>query len=120
MDSVGSQCPYSFRQVSIRAQDLVCACLRCDLHVAFGASSGDNWRSRAMRQLNSGGSDRPSAALHQNGSSLDRARDINGAMSGYTGNAETGTLLQRHALGKSSHLQFKGTAVYSAAVPKGR
>jgi hypothetical protein len=52
-----------------------------------------------MSQLNRASSDRTSTTLHKNVLTLDGACDVNSAMSGYAGNAQTGTLLQWHPFG---------------------
>lgn len=96
MNAIGGQSPDLFRQLSSREQNLVRPCSQCDLLVAFGSACGDHSRSCAMSQLNRAGPDRTSPALHKNGSSPDRTRDMNSPMSRYPGNAETCTLLQRH------------------------
>src|SRR5579863_5189941 len=57
-----------------------------------------------MRQLHRTSANCTSTALHKNGLALDRTRDVNRPMSGYTGNAKAGTLLQWHAFGKFNHL----------------
>jgi hypothetical protein len=99
MNSIGSRSPDAFHQAFTGEQNLVCSCSRSDFFVAFGAARSDYSPSRSVCELNSASSDRTSTTLHKNGLSLNRTRDMNSAMSGDAGNAETGTLFQRHACG---------------------
>jgi len=76
MNSIGSQCADTFDQVFTCEQNLICPCSRCDFFVPFGAARGDDSRSALMRELDS----------------TSAYRAMNSPMSGYAGNAETGTL----------------------------
>src|SRR5215469_9744823 len=60
-----------------------------------------------MSKLNGARADCASAALHQHSASFDRSRDVNGAMSGKTGNTETGALFCGNTVGKR-HNFFQG------------
>src|ERR1700751_345020 len=99
MNSIGSHSPDSLHQIVARKQNLVCPRSRRDFFIAFGAARGDNSCSRLMRELDVTSSHRSRTALHQNGSPLNRTRDMNCAMSGDAGNAEASTLFERHTCG---------------------
>jgi len=99
MNSIGSQSSNLFRQVSTSEQNLVRSRSRRDLFVAFRTTCCDDSRSCLVRELYSTSSNRTSTTLHKNGFSTDRTSDVNRPMSRYAGNAETGTLFQRHAFG---------------------
>src|SRR5215472_950924 len=99
MNSIWGRSPDSFHEVLTSEQNFGRACSRCDFLVDFGTASSDDSPSRSTRELNSASSNRTSSTLHENSSPLNRARDMDRAMSGDPGNAEARTLFQRHTCG---------------------
>ena len=67
-----------------------------------------------MRELNSASSNRSRAALHQDGPAFDRTRDMNSPMSGYAGNAETGSLFHWHGFGQGDQLLQRDHCIFGS------
>ena len=104
VDAVGRSCVDAFHQAVARQQDVVRPRTRRDLAIVLRAAGGDHPGSGPVCELHCTSSDRTCTALNQHGAPLDRTADVNSPMRSYAGNAETGTLFHRDAVGKRHRL----------------